>query len=222
MIRHGLVPLELLPHLGIKHDCCLKGAPKNVAVADTVLCYSVSSSAPDAAAAVRNFLDSLQGQPGPPSGSQNRQGSDISYPHLTHLLPTSITVPMVDAASDDDLDTLLGLLPPAVIVLATGSPEAEDGNAEPSADAVAAAKASLSPVEKRALLKKVLRSPQFHQALGVLTMALRDGGLPSVADALSVKVENGGYFQGSGMPMGGGQAIKAFVDGITKSVTDKE
>ncbi|KAI9171544.1 Proteasomal ubiquitin receptor ADRM1 [Paramyrothecium foliicola] len=175
-----------------------------------------ASSAPDAAAAVRNFLNSLKGGPGLDSPQQ--QGSDVAYPYLNHLLPTSITVPMVDAASSEYLDTLLSFLPPAVLVLATGATDV----GEPTADAVEAAKASLSLDDKRSLLKKVMRSPQFHQALGSLTMALRDGGLPSIADALGIRVENGGYIPGGGMPLGGGQAVQAFVDGVQKTVQDEK
>lgn len=129
---------------------------------------------------------------------------------------------MIDAASPEYLDALLGYLPPSVIVLATGSVAAEESQKEPSADAIEAAKASLSPEDKRSLLKKVVRSPQFNQALGTLTMALRDGGLPGVADALGIRVENGGYMQGGGMPLGGGQAVKAFVDGVKKTVQERE
>lgn len=129
---------------------------------------------------------------------------------------------MIDAASPEYLDALLSYLPPSVIVLATGSVAAEESQKEPSSDAIEAAKASLSPEDKRSLLKKVLRSPQFNQALGTLTMALRDGGLPGVADALGVRVENGGYMQGGGMPLGGGQAVKAFVDGVKKTVKEQK
>ena len=129
---------------------------------------------------------------------------------------------MIDAASEEFADALISFLPPAVVVLASGSLDAVDGKAEPSADAVEAAKASLSLGDKRNLLKKVLRSPQFHQALGSLTMALRDGGLPSIADALGVKVQNGEYLQGGGMPLGGGPAVEAFVDGVKKTVQEEK
>ncbi len=128
---------------------------------------------------------------------------------------------MVDAASPELADTLLGCLPPAVMVLATGVSDF-DGKAEPTAEAVEAAKASLSLEDKRSLLRKVVRSPQFHQALGSLTMALRDGGLPGIADALHIKVENGGYIPDSGMPLGGGHAVKAFVEGAKKTVKDEQ
>ncbi len=76
----------------------------------------------------------------------------------------------------------------------------------------------MSVQQKKALLVKVLRSPQFHQSLSSLTMALRDGGLPTVADALGIQVENGGFLQGGAMPLGGGAAVEAFVEGVKKSV----
>ncbi|EFY86876.1 hypothetical protein MAC_07092 [Metarhizium acridum CQMa 102] len=180
---------------------------------------AASSSAPDAAAAVRNFLESLRGQQGLSGGHQ--QQSDVPYPHLNHLLPTAITVPVIDSAAPEYIDSLLSFLPPSVIVLANGTAAAEESQGEPSADAIEAAKASLSFDDKRSLLKRVLRSPQLNQALGVLTMALRDGGLPLVADALGISVENGGYMQGSGMPLGGGQAVKVFVDGVRKTVQER-
>ncbi|KAK0392603.1 hypothetical protein NLU13_2098 [Sarocladium strictum] len=180
---------------------------------------AASGTTPDAAEAVRNFLQSLGGQSGP--GGQSQQSADKPYPYLNHLLPTSITVPLVDKASEEFLDSLLSYLPQSIIVLATGSPD-YDGTGEPSAAAVETAKASLSLEDKRSLLKKVMRSPQLNQALASLTMALRDGGLPSIADALGYQVQNGGYFQGSGMPMGGGQAVEAFVEGVKKTVQDKK
>ncbi|QPG99710.1 hypothetical protein C2857_002378 [Epichloe festucae Fl1] len=181
---------------------------------------AASSSAPDAAAAVRNLLDSLRGHQGLSGAQQQQQQADVPYPHLNHLLPTSITVPMIDSASVEYLDTLLSFLPPAVVVLSASSVVAEESQKEPSAAAIEAAKASLSVEAKRSLLKKVLRSPQFSQALGTLTMALRDGGLPGVADALGIRVENGGYMVGGQMPLGGGQAVKAFVDGVKKTVKE--
>jgi 26S proteasome regulatory subunit N13 len=181
-----------------------------------------------ATAAVNNLLASLnarqeQGQAfgGSAGAGRGSQEADMPYPFLTHLLPSSMTVPMIEAASEDGVENLLNFLPPSIIVLAS-SPGSGENKSEPTADELAAAKASLSLNDKRLLLKKVLRSPQFHQALASLTMALRDGGLPGIADALGVKVDNGGYIQGGGMPLGGGQAVKAFVDGIKKNVQEKK
>ena len=176
---------------------------------------SASGATREASEAVRNFLQSLGGQAG--SGAQGQQSAEKPFPYLNHLLPTNITVPLIESASEDFMDSLLSYLPQSVIVLASGSSE-YDGTSEPSAAAVESAKSSLSTEDKRSLLKKVMRSPQFSQALATLTSALRDGGLPSIADALGVQVENGGYFQGGSMPLGGGQAVEAFVEGVKKTV----
>lgn len=93
---------------------------------------------------------------------------------------------------------------------------------EPSAATASAALEALSVDQKKAILKRVLRSPQFHQSLGSLTMAIRDGGLPSIADALGVKVQNGGLVRGGSVPLGGGEAVEAFVEGVKKTVEGKK
>jgi len=129
---------------------------------------------------------------------------------------------MVDAAAEDYVDNLLNFLPPTVLVLAHQGSEGETVPPEPSAESVAAAKQAMSLGQKKTLLKKVLRSPQFHQSLASLTMALRDGGLPTVADALGIKVANGGLVKGGNMPLGGGEAVEAFVEGVKKSVQEKK
>ena len=92
-------------------------------------------------------------------------------------------------------------------------PPAKD--ADPDPDTLAAIRLSLSAAQKRALLARVLRSPQFAQSLASLTHALRDGGLPSVAEALHVAVRHGGYLQPGGtVPVGGGEAVEVFLEGI--------
>jgi len=55
-----------------------------------------------------------------------------------------------------------------------------------------------------------------------LTQALRDGGLPSISDALGVKVKNGGFTRRGGMPVGDGEAVEAFLRGVRGSVEEKE
>lgn len=178
----------------------------------------------DAAAAVRNFLASLNqgGKGGMPSSQQSTEGK--VYPLLSDLLETSTTIPMVKSADDDYIDNLLSYLPPVVLVLAqqgvNSSGDAIDN--EPPSDSAAAAIATMNLAQKKSLLEKVLRSPQFHQSLASLTMALRDGGLPSISEALGVKVENGGFMRGGSMPLGGGDAIEAFVEGVKKSVQEKK
>lgn len=119
------------------------------------------------------------------------------------------------------MDNLLSFLPPSVLVLSQQADQG-DSTAEPTAAAIQAAKEAMSLGQKKALIEKVLRSPQFHQSLSSLTMAIRDGGLPTIADALSIKVQNGGYLRGSQMPLGGGDAVEAFVEGVKKSVQEKQ
>ncbi|KAK3341409.1 proteasome complex subunit Rpn13 ubiquitin receptor-domain-containing protein [Lasiosphaeria hispida] len=173
----------------------------------------------DAATVVRDFLASLKGAPALGS-AQAQQGGKL-YPLLNDLLGTSVTIPMLDGASDEYVDNLLSFLPPTVLILAQ---QGDSGNAiakEPSAEAVTAAREALSSTQKRALLKKVLRSPQFTQSLASLSVALRDGGLPSIAEALGVAVENGGLVRGGAVPLGGGDAVEAFVNGVKKTVQKK-
>ncbi|KAH8910837.1 hypothetical protein BR93DRAFT_955871 [Coniochaeta sp. PMI_546] len=179
---------------------------------------AASSAAPDAAAAVRNFLASLGGGQGT-SGGQGAQGK--LYPLLSDLLEPSVTIPMIDAASEEYVDNLLGFLPPTVIVLAQQGSH-RDFIGEPSAESIQAAREAMSLDQKRSLLKKVLRSPQFTQSLASLTIAIRDGGLPTIAEALRIKVENGGVLRGGNMPLGGGEAVEAFVEGVKKTVQEEK
>ncbi|ATY61973.1 adhesion regulating [Cordyceps militaris] len=182
---------------------------------------AASNEATYASAAVQRFLSSISGT-NLRNNSVQRQHADLPYPYLNHLLPPPMTIPMVTEASECFLDSLLNYLPPSIILMAADAPIAHSSTAEPDQTAVEAAKTALSTAQKRDLITRVLRSPQFHQALGTLTMALRDGGLPTIADALGVNVENGGYIQQGGMPLGGGHAIKAFVDGVIKSAKEKQ
>jgi 26S proteasome regulatory subunit N13 len=81
---------------------------------------------------------------------------------------------------------------------------------------------SLNLVQKKDILRRVLRSPQFAQSLGSLTVALRDGGLPSISEALQIPVDNGGFMRRGGVPLGGGDAVEAFLDGIKRHVEEKK
>ena len=62
----------------------------------------------------------------------------------------------------------------------------------------------------------------FLQSLQTISRALTEGGLPSVAEALGIEVENGGAIRGGAAPLGGGDAIEAFVNGVKKAVQKKE
>lgn len=169
---------------------------------------------------MRNFLDSLKGAPGLGGGGSSRAEGKV-YPTLNDLLEPPTTISMLDSATDEYIDNLLSFLPPMVLVLAQ---QGENGDAierEPTGEAVEAAKQAMSSSQKRALIKKVLRSPQFSQSLASLTVALRDGGLPTIAEALGVAVNNGGLVRGGTVPLGGGDAIEAFVEGVKKTVQKK-
>jgi 26S proteasome regulatory subunit N13 len=165
----------------------------------------------DTSALVQNFLSSLQGGRG--------QSTEKRFTTLPDLLPTSVTIPIIDKAPDSLLDSLLGSLPPTLLAIET---EAElDDDADPTSDEVQAVIMSLSEEQKRTILRKVLRSPQLLQSLASLTSALRDGGLPTVGDALKVEVPNGGWVTRGSVPVTGEAAVRAFLEGI-KTTAQKE
>ena len=43
-----------------------------------------------------------------------------------------------------------------------------------------------------------------------------------IGEALGLKVENGGLIRGGSMPLGGGDAVEAFVNGVKKTVEEEE
>ncbi|KAI9673541.1 MAG: hypothetical protein M1829_004048 [Trizodia sp. TS-e1964] len=150
----------------------------------------------DASAVVQNFLKSL--------GSVGTQ-QEKPFTTLPELLSTSSTIPIIEEADEATLDMFLSYLPPSLISLEQAY------NSHSSKLDV-----------KKATLEKVLRSPQFSTSLATLTVALSDGGLPSVSDALNIKVANGGFTKRGGVPLGGGQAVKAFLEGVKKQVKDEK
>lgn len=81
---------------------------------------------------------------------------------------------------------------------------------------------ALSTGQKKEIIKRIFHSPQLQQSLGSLTVALRDGGLPMIGDALGLDVEHGGSIRGGTMPLGGGQAVEAFVNGVKRTVEKTE
>ncbi|QSZ29860.1 hypothetical protein DSL72_004378 [Monilinia vaccinii-corymbosi] len=179
---------------------------------------AAGSGPTDAASVVQNFLNSLKG-PGGAGMQQQAQGQ--MYTTLPDLLPNAVTIPSIDAASPAQVDNLLNYLPPTILQLAQESASSLKGMAEPTSQTSAAAIEALSLDQKKSVLKRVVRSPQFHQSLGSLTMAIRDGGLPSIADALGVKLQNNGLVKGGSVPLGGGDAVEAFVEGVKKTVEKK-
>jgi 26S proteasome regulatory subunit N13 len=183
----------------------------------TELTYpSATGSAPtDASSLVQNLLNSLK-TPGSGSGSQQQSKQFCS---LADLLTSDTCIPILSSAPPAYLDTLLNALPPALILLET-SPKDLSGT-EPTPAALASAIASLSESQKRSILTRVLRSAQLRQSLGSLTAAIREGGLPSVAEGLQIKVANGGLVRGGSVPLGGGEAVEAFVTGVRKTVKEE-
>lgn len=116
-----------------------------------------------------------------------------------------------------EIDAMCAHLPASLFLLSQES-AASFSTAEPSQETTRAAIEAMATEQKRELLARVLRSPQLNQSLGSLTFALRDGGLPMVAGALGVEVEHGGTVRGGTMPLGGGHAVEAFLEGIKRSV----
>jgi 26S proteasome regulatory subunit N13 len=88
------------------------------------------------------------------------------------------------------VDNLLSYLPPTLLVLAQ---EVDDSSSvDPNPETAKAAMEALSLDQKRHLEENTSIAA-VSQSLGSLTMAFQDGGLPSISDALKIKVENGGF-----------------------------
>ena len=154
----------------------------------------------------------LSNQPSQPQGK--------IFTTLPDLLPSSTTIPVIDSADSAFIDNLLSHIPPVLLLL---SQEADDiSTVIPNSETATAAIDALSLIQKKRILRKVLRSPQFSQSLGSLTTALRDGGVPSISEALMIPVENGGFIRRGGVPLGGGEAVEAFLKGVKASVEKKD
>lgn len=138
---------------------------------------------------------------GTSAGAPSGQVQQKLFTTLQDLLTPTVTVAWIDQASENTVDQLMQYLPPN---LSTLSSNEEDGSASQA----------LSLQQKKDLVKRVLRSPQFTQSLASLTFALRDGGLPSIGEALNVPLQNGGYMRRGGVPLGGGDAVEAFLNGV--------
>ena len=171
----------------------------------------------DAAIAVQNFLRSMQGNQ---VLSNQSQPKGKIFTTLPDLLPSSTTIPVIDSADPAFIDNLLSHIPPVLLLLSQGADNMS--SVEPNSETAKAAIETLNLEQKQEILKKVLRSPQFSQSLGSLTAALRDGGLPSISEALKIPVENGGFTARSGIPLGGGEAVEAFLKGVKASVEKKD
>lgn len=169
----------------------------------------------EASAIVQNFLDSLK------SGNSSRvSASQGPFTTLLDLLSPNTTVPVIEKAPDSFIDALCSHLPTTLFLI---EQEVEDvANIDPNSETAQMAMQALDQEQKRDVLKRVVTSPQMRQSLSSLTAALRDGGLPNVATALKIDVQHGGYVRGSGMPLGGGDAVKAFVEGVKATVESED
>jgi 26S proteasome regulatory subunit N13 len=148
------------------------------------------------------------------------QDHENVFTTLTDLLTPGTTIPVLDNADDQAVDHLLSYLPPSIVLLASqGADDVSASDINP--ETAQAILLSLDLEQKKDTLRTVLRSPQFTQSLGSLTVALRDGGLPSLSDALKIQVENGGFVRRGGVPLGGGGAVEAFLEGVRRQVTEK-
>jgi 26S proteasome regulatory subunit N13 len=165
----------------------------------------------DANSIIQNFIQSMRGASDGPSDPQGKL-----FTTLADLLTPASTLPLIESADQDTVDQLLQYLPLDLVNIAL------------EADAVASMTFGTEPTEtstseanleqKKIVLRKVLHSPQFSQSLSSLTIALRDGGLPSISEALNIPVRNGGYMRRGGVPLGGGEAVEAFLNGVKHAV----
>nr|POE47791.1 proteasomal ubiquitin receptor adrm1-b [Quercus suber] len=175
----------------------------------------------DTDALVQNFLASLQG-----AGSNNNNAAasvDTPFTTLPDLLTPSTTLSFLGSAIDSQVDHLCSYLPADLFLLAQQTDSSSSASdPEPSTAAAKAAIEALTSAQKKDIIARVLRSPQLQQSLGSLTVALRDGGLPMIGEALRLKVANGGLMRGGSMPLGGGQAVQGFVEGVKKTVEDED
>ncbi|KAL4894037.1 proteasome complex subunit Rpn13 ubiquitin receptor-domain-containing protein [Aspergillus ambiguus] len=167
----------------------------------------------DPSSVVQGFLQSLGGNAG------QSQDPERPFTTLQDLLPPATTLPFVESADAKTVDHLLSFLPPALLLLAQ---DVDDVSAVDNPELAAAVVESLDLSQKKTILKKVLHSPQFAQSLASLTVAIRDGGLPSISEALKIPVENGGFMRRGGVPLGGGDAVEAFLRGVRDQVKESE
>lgn len=180
---------------------------------EVVLTYfRAAAGSSDASAIVQNFLQSLK------SGGTSSSASSSGDPFTTllDLLSPNTTVPVIDKAPDSFIDALCSNLPTTLFLIEAEVDDIDD--IDPNSETAQTVLQTLDQEQKRDVIKRVVTSPQMRQSLGSLTVALRDGGLPNVSQALKIDVQNGGYMRGGGMPLGGGDAVKAFVEGVKKTV----
>jgi len=128
-------------------------------------------------------LSSLISQIRVPSGSARQQEPPIS---LHHLLGPGETVGLIDNASSEAIDNMISNLPPSLV------PE------------------NASEGQKKQIIARVLRSPQFAQGVISLSAALREGALRGVAESLKIPIVPGEEATED--------QVEAFVRGIKRGI----
>lgn len=152
--------------------------------------------------------------------SSQPQAHGESFTTLLDLLWPSHTIPTVKNAPEELIDALCAQLPATPFLLEA---EVEDvDQIDPNSETAQMAMQTLDQEQKVDVLERILRAPQLRAALGSLTEALRTGALPTVSQALKIDVENGGFMRGGAMPLGGGDAVRAFLEGVKKSVEKED
>lgn len=155
-------------------------------------------------------MNSLKG------GNGQQQQGDGDFTTLLDLLWPSVTRPIIENASDELIDALAAQLPTTPFLIEA---EVEDiDQIDPNGEEAQMVVQTMGQAEKRDVIQGIVRAPQLRAALGSLTEALKSGALPTVAQALNIDVEHGGYMRGGAMPLGGGDAVKAFLEGVKRTV----
>lgn len=170
---------------------------------------SNAGATPNVQEIMQNFLDSMKDSPNFGASGQE------PYTTLPDLLPPSTTLPTVQKLPVEQIDALLRQLSPKLLLHAVEGSTEEFIKETSEEDALGLLEV-LDLKQKQEILRKVLQSPQFSQSLASLTVALRDGGLPSISEALGIKLKDGGYIGNSanGIAKGGSAAVRAFVEGF--------
>ena len=177
-----------------------------------------SADSGDASSLVQNFLRAMQERN---QGGGGRQPQEKLFTTLADLLTPASTIPLLDSADEELVDRLYECLPPqlvATVQTSINTSALSNPNATPEEKQTA--QEHLTKARKD-MLRRVLHSPQFSQSLTSLTVALREGGLPIISETIGIPVRNGGYLRHGGVPMGGGEAVEVFMDGVKQNVKDK-
>jgi 26S proteasome regulatory subunit N13 len=149
------------------------------------------------------------------------QPQEKVFTTLADLLTSASTIPLLDSADEELVGRLCECLPPQLVATVETSVDTSAlSNPNSNPEDKQAAQAALTKARKD-MLRRVLRSPQFSQSLASLTVALREGGLPIISETIGIPVRNGGYLRHGGVPMGGGEAVEAFMEGVKNDIQDQ-